>query len=148
MFRPLGLAALFAVTATAALAGPAMTVAKDPSCGCCTAWAAIMERAGYDVAIEHTTYDALDRLKAARGIPATLAGCHTATVQGYTIEGHVPAADIDRLLAERPDAVGLAVPGMPMGSPGMGPESSRDAYDVLLVMKDGTVERFAHHPAR
>lgn len=146
--KQLGMAALFAGIATASGAQTAMSVAKDANCGCCASWATIMERAGYAVAIENTSYEALDALKAARGVPVAMAGCHTATVEGYTIEGHVPAADIARLLAERPDAIGLAVPGMPMGSPGMGPETNRDAYDVILIKADGETEVFASYPAR
>ncbi len=146
--KQLGLAALFASIAAASSAQTAMSVAKDANCGCCSAWATIMEQEGYSVAIENTTYEALDALKAARGVPAAMAGCHTATVEGYTIEGHVPAADIARLLAERPDAVGLSVPGMPMGSPGMGPETNRDAYDVMLIKANGQTEVFASYPAR
>lgn len=134
--------------ASAGAAQTAMTVAKDPSCGCCTAWAEIMQTAGYAVTIENTSYDALEDLKASRGIPDAMAGCHTATIEGYTIEGHVPTADIDRLLAERPDAIGLAVPGMPMGSPGMGPETSRDSYDVILIAADGETEVFTSYSAR
>ena len=145
--KQFGLAIVFTGMATASMAQTAMSVAKDPSCGCCTDWADIMERAGYAVTIENTSYDDLDVLKAARGVPPAMAGCHTATVGGYTIEGHVPAADIKRLLAEQPDAVGLAVPGMPMGSPGMGPETNRDAYDVILIKADGATEVFASYPA-
>ncbi|WP_138935476.1 DUF411 domain-containing protein [Roseovarius arcticus] len=146
--KQLGMAALFAGIATSSGAQTAMSVAKDANCGCCASWATIMEREGYAVAIENTSYEALEALKAARGVPAAMAGCHTATVEGYTIEGHVPAADIARLLAERPDAIGLAVPGMPMGSPGMGPETKRDAYDVILIKADGKTEVFASYPAR
>ena len=76
-----------------------------------------------------------------------MASCHTADVEGYVIEGHVPVADIRRLLDERPDAIGLAVPGMPYGSPGMGPESHREAYDVFLIRRDGTTEVFTSYAA-
>ena len=79
--------------------------------------------------------------------PAAMASCHTAHVEGYAIEGHVPPADIRRLLAERPDAVGLAVPGMPWGSPGMGPEAEREAYEVHLIRRDGTTEVFTSYAA-
>lgn len=87
------------------------------------------------------------RYKSQNGIPEAMASCHTARIGGYTLEGHVPVADIRRLLEEQPDAIGLAVPGMPYGSPGMGPESEREAYDVLLIRKDGTSEVFTHYPA-
>ena len=76
-----------------------------------------------------------------------MVSCHTGRVDGYMIEGHVPAADIRRLLVERPDAVGLAVPGMPYGSPGMGPESEREAYDVFLIQRDGSIEVFSRYTA-
>lgn len=82
-------------------------------------------------------YDTLYRFKRAGGIQDDLMSCHTAEIDGYLIEGHVPPADLRRLLAERPEAIGLTVPGMPYGSPGMGPENERDAYDVLLMLKDG-----------
>jgi hypothetical protein len=81
------------------------------------------------------------------GIPQEMISCHTAEVNGYFIEGHVPPADIRRLLSERPDAVGLAVPGMPYGSPGMGPEASREAYDVFLILRDGSTEVFSSYEA-
>lgn len=89
----------------------------------------------------------LMRFKSANGIPLEMVSCHTARVEGYLIEGHVPAADIRRLLAERPDAVGLAVPGMPFGSPGMGPENSREAHDVFLIRSDGTKRVFRSYEA-
>jgi hypothetical protein len=81
------------------------------------------------------------------GIPEALVSCHTATVEGYVLEGHVPAADIRRLLTERPEALGLAVPGMPYGAPGMGPEDARDAYDVILIQRDGRASVFTRYPA-
>jgi hypothetical protein len=87
------------------------------------------------------------RYKMDNGIPREMISCHTGSVEGYMIEGHVPPADIRRLLAERPDAVGLAVPGMPYGSPGMGPESEREAYDVFLIRRDGTTEIFTSYAA-
>ena len=79
------------------------------------------------------------------GVPQRMVSCHTALIEGYVIEGHVPAADIRRLLEERPDAVGLAVPGMPYGSPGMGPEENREAYDVFLIREDGSTEVFSSY---
>jgi hypothetical protein len=81
------------------------------------------------------------------GIPANMVSCHTGTVDGYALEGHVPVSEIRRLLAERPEAIGLAVPGMPYGSPGMGPDSAREAYDVHLIRKDGTTEVYASYTA-
>lgn len=126
---------------------PAIHVVKDPGCGCCTAWIEILKAEGFAVTIEHQDYDALQRLKREKGIPAAMASCHTASIVGYVVEGHVPVADIRHLLAERPEAIGLAVPGMPTGSPGMGPESEREAYAVFLIRKDGGTEVFTRYPA-
>nr|WP_246237484.1 DUF411 domain-containing protein [Halovulum dunhuangense] len=128
-------------------AGPAIHVVKDPNCGCCSAWIEILEQDGFAVTTEAAAGTALMRYKLENGIPPELGSCHTARVDGYMIEGHVPAADIRRLLDERPDAVGLAVPGMPYGSPGMGPESARDAYDVLLIQRDGSADVFTSYAA-
>lgn len=125
----------------------AIRVAKDPSCGCCTAWVEIIEADGFSATVELLGYDALEAHKAASGIPQTMASCHTAHVEGYVVEGHVPPADIRRLLAERPDAVGLSVPGMPYGSPGMGPDTAREAYVVYLIRRDGSAEVFTTYDA-
>ena len=122
-------------------------VYKTPTCGCCTQWIDHLRAAGFEV--EATDLPNLDALKASNGVPRRLASCHTATVEGYVIEGHVPAADIVRLLAERPKVAGLAVPGMPMGSPGMEhPDPSRhQAYDVIAFGTDdpGGRRRFSSH---
>lgn len=125
--------------------GAAVHVVKDPNCGCCSDWVEILVAAGFTVTTEHREADALYQFKQERGIPADMASCHTALVEGYVLEGHVPVADIRRLLAERPDAVGLAVPGMPYGSPGMGPESEREAFDVYLIQRDGTPAVFSSY---
>lgn len=122
-------------------------VVKSPTCGCCTAWIEILEREGFIVVARDVDQGALVQAKIAAGIPPQMASCHTGMIAGYAIEGHVPAADIRRLLRERPDAVGLSVPGMPYGSPGMGPESAREAYDVHLIRRDGSTEVFTHYPA-
>lgn len=122
-------------------------VMKDPNCGCCDAWIEILQRDGFDVSTETSFGTALARYKMDNGIPAKMASCHTAQIEGYMIEGHVPTADIRRLLRERPDAVGLSVPGMPYGSPGMGPEDRREAYDVHLIRHDGTTEVFTRYDA-
>jgi hypothetical protein len=142
-----GLFALSALPAKARSLDNQMLVMKDPNCGCCGAWIEIVEAAGFKVTIELSAGTALMRYKSENGIPEAMASCHTARIGGYMLEGHVPVADIHRLLEERPEAIGLAVPGMPYGSPGMGPESEREAYDVLLIRKDGTREVFAHYPA-
>ena len=110
---------------------PTMLVHKDPGCGCCEEWVEHVRGAGFTLAVMET--DDLRAIKARRRVPPTLASCHTAEIDGYVIEGHVPAAEIVRLLAERPHAIGLAVPDMPIGSPGMevaGVEP--ETYDVVL----------------
>ncbi len=126
---------------------PPIHVSKDPGCGCCGAWIAYLREDGFEVTVDDLSAEALVALKVRIGLPLEVQSCHTAEIAGYAVEGHVPAADIRRLVAERPDAVGLAVPGMPFGSPGMGPESEREAYDVLLVLRDGTTRIFASYPA-
>lgn len=110
---------------------PKMTVTKDPSCGCCGAWVEHVRKAGFPVEVVESPE--VNRLKVRLGVPQTLASCHTAEIGGYVIEGHVPADAIKRLLVERPQAKGLAVPGMPVGSPGMEVEGvENDTYDVVL----------------
>ena len=126
---------------------PAIHVVKDNNCGCCTAWVEVLRDAGFTVTTEASMGTLLIRHKLENGIPQEMHSCHTGKIEGYMIEGHVPPADIRRLLDERPDAVGLAVPGMPYGSPGMGPESEREAYDVFLIRKDGSSEVFASYDA-
>lgn len=112
-------------------AAPQMTMYKDPYCGCCEGWAEHMKAAGFNVTVK--VEEAMDTVKAKYGVGASLASCHTAVVDGYVIEGHVPAGAVKRLLAERPQATGLTAPGMPIGSPGMEmPGSKADTYDVLL----------------
>jgi Predicted metal-binding protein len=145
-----GAAALLAAAPQIGLAQaarPVIHVVKDPNCGCCTAWIAILERAGFEVTTEDSFGTHLMRYKFDNGIPQQMVSCHTGRIGGYMIEGHVPAADIRRLLDTRPDAVGLAVPGMPYGSPGMGPETARDPYDVFLIRRDGTTEVFNSYGA-
>ena len=126
---------------------PAIHIVKDPNCGCCTEWARVLDAEGFSVSMAHRSGEDLERLKQSAGIPQALWSCHTAAVDGYLIEGHVPPADIRRLLAERPAAIGLAVPGMPYGAPGMGPEDERDAYTVYLMHQDGSAQVFAEYPA-
>lgn len=129
----------------AAIAQALVTMHKHPSCGCCTVWAGHMRSAGFTV-VEKNAED-LAALKNAAGVPANMASCHTAQVGGYFIEGHVPAADVRRLLEEKPDARGLAVPGMPIGSPGMEhPSGHVEPYRVMLVGKDGSASEFSKHP--
>ncbi len=120
-----------------------MTVHKDPNCGCCSKWIQHMEAAGFTVKAKDTAEMA--GIKADFGVPSALYSCHTTTIDGYVIEGHVPAADIARLLSERPAALGLAVPGMPAGSPGMEQGSRREPYQVILFGADGKQSVFARH---
>lgn len=125
---------------------PAIEVWKSPTCGCCQKWADYLTDNGFTVSAKNTSYAMLDRIKSQAGIGKKLASCHTGLIDGYAIEGHVPAEDIKRLLKERPDAAGLAVPDMPIGSPGMEqPDGKTEPYDVLLVKKDGSTEVFASH---
>lgn len=136
-----------AAACSAAVAKPVpMTVHKDPSCGCCTAWADRMRATDRFVARLVDEPD-MAAVKARLRVPPELASCHTTEVAGYAIEGHVPAADIERLLAEKPAGViGLAVPGMPAGSPGMEtPDGRRDVYEVLAFRADGRAFVFARH---
>ena len=121
---------------------PAMTVWKSPWCGCCGDWVAHMRAAGFAVRVQEV--EDLTAVKRMAAVPDALQSCHTARVDGYTVEGHVPAADVLRLLEERPEARGLAVPGMPSGSPGM-ENGQRDPYDVLLLGRDGGTEVFSSH---
>jgi hypothetical protein len=125
----------------------AIHVRKDPNCGCCSAWIEVLENDGFAVTTEPSVGTELLRYKTKNGIPPEMASCHTARVEGYMVEGHVPVADIRRLLDERPDSVGLAVPGMPNGSPGMGPESERESYEVFLIRRDGSTEVYASYSA-
>jgi hypothetical protein len=121
---------------------PVITVYKDPSCGCCKNWIAHLIKHGYRVDAKDSPD--MTEIKRTLGVPTGLTACHTAMVNGYLIEGHVPAADIDRLLAQKPKIAGLAVPGMPAGSPGMeGPSAQR--YHVLTFDKSGKTTVFASH---
>lgn len=133
-----------AAAGSVARALPQVTVHKSPSCGCCSLWVGHLERAGFPVSV--VAGDDLNPLKHALGVPAGKGSCHTALVEGYFIEGHVPVADIQRLLAERPAARGLTVPGMPMGSPGMEvPSGEVQPYTVFLVDMDGNSTPYSHH---
>lgn len=109
--------ALLAGARNALAAEPSIIVTKDPSCGCCSGWAEHLRQAGFTVEVRDVPD--VNRVKARLGVPADLAACHTAEVSGYVIEGHVPASALRRFLGEKPEARGLAVAGMPVGSPGM-----------------------------
>lgn len=112
-----------------------ITVYRDPACGCCHQWATYLETEGFHV-IDRVRND-MEVVKQQYGVPADLASCHTAIVEGYVIEGHVPAADIRRLVAEKPNVKGIAVPGMPVGSPGMELGDRQDAFLVVAFGPDG-----------
>ena len=121
---------------------PTITVYKDPNCGCCKNWIAYLAKHGYTV-VDKDTPD-MTEIKHSLGVPDALTACHTAVVNGYLIEGHVSAEDIDRLLATKPTIAGIAVPGMPMSSPGMdGPRTQ--GYQVLSFDKTGHTKVFATH---
>ena len=126
---------------------PKIHVLKDPGCGCCEAWVRILKAEGFRVTTESMFGALLVRHKLDKGIPPEMISCHTGETNGYVIEGHVPPADIRRLLEERPDALGLVVPDMPYGSPGMGPENEREAYEVFLIRRDGGTEVFSSYDA-
>ena len=121
-----------------------LVVYKNESCGCCGEWVKHVERAGFKVEVHNESN--LNDVKVRLGVPAAKGSCHTAEIDGYLIEGHVPAEDIRRLLAERPDARGLVVAGMRAGSPGMEvPDGHVDPYTVELVGRDGTTKPFSVH---
>jgi hypothetical protein len=131
-----------ATSTTAAGERPLMIVHKTPWCGCCQAWADQAEAAGFAVELRDT--EDLNPIKQAMGVPSSQASCHTAEIDGYFVEGHVPFEDVRRLLAERPAARGIAVPGMPLGSPGMEHEI-KQPYTVNLVAADGSISEYARH---
>jgi hypothetical protein len=125
-------------------APPTITVYKDPSCGCCTKWVDHLRSAGLRPDVRDRSD--MDALKDSLGVPAALRSCHTAVMGRYVIEGHVPVADMRHLLAAAPKGViGIAVPGMPAGSPGMEVPGRTDRYDVIAFSADGTTKLFAHH---
>ena len=126
----------------AAAAGAKVVMYQNPACGCCGKWARHMREAGFEVEVHKTAE--LNAIKAREGIDAKIAACHTAYVNGYIVEGHVPAQDVKRLLAERPDVRGITVPGMPSGSPGMEGAYS-EPYEVLTFDAAGNTTVFAQH---
>lgn len=138
------LAALTALPALAALPSPEVQVFKSPSCGCCGAWVGHMRAAGFSVKVTEVgdTTAARKRL----GLPDRYGSCHTASVGGYVLEGHVPAAEVKRLLAAKPKAIGLAVPSMPPSAPGMDVPGRKDPYQVLLIDTTGQSTVFANYP--
>lgn len=142
LLRKAALAAALSTPMFAVAAAPVIDVFKSESCGCCSAWVDHLKANGFAPRVVNVENPSDYRERG--GIPDKLGSCHTGMVQGYAIEGHVPASDIKRLLAQKPKAKGLAVPAMPLGSPGMeGPR--KDPYDVLLVQANGSTKVFKHY---
>lgn len=138
-----GLMAGLMALAVVAWAADEVTMYKDPNCGCCGKWAEHLRHNGFTV--REIATGAMAEVKREAGVPLPLGSCHTARVGGYVIEGHVPAADIRRLLAQRPPVAGLAAPGMPQGSPGMEGPYPAQRYEVLSFDRQGQVRTFARH---
>jgi len=138
----LALATGLMLVSTAANAAT-MTVLKSAACGCCAKWVEHVQKAGF--AVKVVNVDDIMAAKAKAGVPMKLASCHTTMVGGYVVEGHVPAADIKRLLAMKPKAKGIAVAGMPMGSPGMEHGDHKEPYQTILFTADGKTQVFARH---
>lgn len=124
-------------------AAATIVVHKTPWCGCCVKWVEHLQAEGFTVEVREL--EDLDPVAQELGVPDALRSCHTAEVAGYAIEGHVPAADIRRLLEEKPQAAGLSVPGMPIGSPGMEQGDRREPYASVLFTRDGNMSIFARH---
>ena len=122
---------------------PEIQVYKSPTCGCCVQWVKHLEDHGFTVNANNV--DNLNDYKVKAHLPYSLGSCHTAFIEGYAIEGHVPASDIKRLLTEKPAIHGLAVPGMPVGSPGMEFGSRKDAFQTISYTRDGVTEVFSSH---
>ena len=143
----LGLSAGAMVACTAPAPPPAvakaMKVYRSPSCGCCGGWVDHLRGAGFEVAVE--MIDDVSPIAQRLGVPDALRSCHTGEIAGYFVEGHVPASDVERLLREQPVARGIAVPGMPIGSPGMEMGERREAFQTLLVNGQGAISVFATH---
>ncbi|MEP9389977.1 DUF411 domain-containing protein [Mesorhizobium sp. KR9-304] len=124
--------------------GQAMTVYKNSWCDCCHGWAEAMRKAGYSVTT--VDMDDLSPIRKRAGVPAAMEGCHSAEIGGYFLEGHVPPEAVAKLLAERPDIGGLAVPGMPLGSPGMG-DDPKATYEVFALPRDPTAAATVYYRA-
>jgi hypothetical protein len=140
----LALAAVSSLPAHAAAPLPEVEVFKSPTCGCCGAWVDHLRASGFTVKVSEVADTNATRQRL--GMPERYGSCHTATVGGYVVEGHVPAAEVKRLLATRPKAIGLAVPGMPPSSPGMDVPGRKDPYQVLLVTSADRAGVFASYP--
>ncbi|PSN15252.1 metal-binding protein [filamentous cyanobacterium CCT1] len=123
---------------------PELMVYRSPTCRCCGHWVDHMKAAGFEV--QDVVTEVMAAIKAQYGVPEALASCHTALVDDYVIEGHVPATDVQRLLSEEPDVLGIAAPGMPVGSPGMEMGDRVDSYTVVSFTQAGDTAPFAQHP--
>lgn len=143
-FRTLFLSATFSLLSASVALSASVSVFKDAGCGCCGGWMSHMRENGFAVSATNVAPETMDVVKSKAGVTADTASCHTAIVAGYVVEGHVPASDVQRLMDERPDAIGLSAPGMPIGSPGM-EGAGAESYDVLLIRRDGRTEVFASH---
>lgn len=142
--RTIALAVSFAVVAAltpAAQVATPITVYKTPTCGCCGKWVDHMRQNGFNPTV--TDLPNLSAVKQSAGVPANLQSCHTSTIGGYAIEGHVPADVVRQLLKEKPKVAGIAVPGMPVGSPGMEQPGRQDKYNVVAFGADGTQKVYA-----
>ena len=124
---------------------PKLMVFKSATCGCCAAWIEHIKKAGFFVEAKNLTQESLSELKRRSGISLELSACHTAFINNYFVEGHVPAQDIKSLIFQKPNALGLTVPGMPIGSPGMEMGDKIDTFDTLLVKRDGSSKVFRRH---
>lgn len=134
-------AAISQVSFQAQSPAPSMTVYKSPTCGCCGKWVTLMREQGFEV--KTMDVEDMSKVKASYGVSPELGSCHTALVGGYVVEGHVPADSIKRLLREKPKVTGIAVPGMPVGSPGMEvPSGQKDPFDVVAFHRDGKTQVF------
>ena len=142
---PVFIQAFAAISATTVLAvePPTVEVYKSPTCGCCTEWVAHMKKNGFNVQVHDVRN--VTPIRQRFGVPDSMESCHSAMVGGYAVEGHVPAADVKRLLRERPKATGIAVPGMAQGSPGMEQGGREDRYQVLLFDGNGRYTVFERH---
>ena len=139
-------AALFLTASLLTAAGPQMTVYKTPTCGCCGKWVEHMKASGFEVKVLDVQSTAPYRQQ--YGVPDKVLSCHTGVVEGYAVEGHVPAADVKRLLKSKAKVKGIAVPGMPIGSPGMEQGPRQDAYSVVSFDSAGKIAEFNKYPAK
>ena len=152
-YNPLNLSRRSVIGGIAATALPSVARAKSasiqvwktPTCGCCRAWVEHLKQAGFDVSATDIYQDAFDQVKDRLGVPIMLRSCHTAEIGGYVVEGHVPAADIKLLLEYAPKIVGIAVPGMPLGSPGMEMGDEIEPYATVAFDETGPTAIFARH---